>query len=127
LTLILFAGFYSSYLNRVELVKAERQACRDDIRDRSSDILVRATQAWGTQRVADDPLQPLRTRKARSVEAREDRESVRDRLTRIDDVSLVRILSEANHPDVRALILHLDADRRLDCNLEHPPATLVKV
>lgn len=120
-----FLGFYWAYLGRVALVDAQRQSCRETVTDRRSDILVRATQAWATQQVADDPRQPPRTRRVRGVEAAQDRMSVRDRLTRVDSPTVAAIIRDAKTAQVWRLILRLDTGRRLDCAVEHPAATVI--
>lgn len=112
------------YQGRKAIVTSQRQACAEDVKDRRSDILVRATQAWATQQVADDPRQPARTRHARSVEAAQDRASVRDRLGRIDDKAAMT-LYERMPPEVADLLASLDRGRRLSCAREHPPASLL--
>lgn len=124
LAIILAAGQYNGYRGRVALVNAQRQSCADDVRDRTSDIRVRATQAWATQRVADDRAQPARTRSARRVEAATDRASVRDRLTRIDQAAVDHLLVTTT-PPITDLLLNLDTGRRLDCRVEHPSASLL--
>ncbi len=90
--------------------------CEKDVRDRASDIVVRSTQAWATQTVASDRAQPEKTRHARSIEASVDRESVRDRMTRIDEPAANWIYSRVR-PEVHANIVRykLDAGKRLDC------------
>lgn len=115
-------GFYWAYVGRVGLSTAQFKSCQDDIRDRRSDILVRATQAWSTQQVASDPKQSARTRRARSIEAAQDRQSVADRLTRIDDPTVASIMGSAKSGQIRELVASLDTGRRLDCAEEHPPA-----
>lgn len=119
-----FIGYYWAFLGRVELVDAQRLTCHADVTDRRSDIVVRATQAWATQRVADDEQQPYRTRAARSIEAAQDRASVRDRLTRVDKHAVAGLLNDAPK-EVRALIVRLDSGTRLDCNHKHPDARLL--
>lgn len=121
---VFFIGSYWAFLGRVELVRAQRQTCHADVNDRRSDILVRATQAWAAQRVADDEQQPRYTRQARRIEAAEDRASVRDRLTRVDNHAVASLLADASK-EVRALIVRLDTGTRLDCNREHPNARLL--
>lgn len=120
-----FTGLYWAYLGRVDLVAAQRRSCHDDIRDRRSDVLVRATQAWATQQIADDPKQPPRTRKARGIEAAQDRQSVQDRLTRVDDDAISTIIGAAKNDNIWRLIKNLDSGRRLDCAVEHPAARLL--
>jgi hypothetical protein len=135
LSLIVAAGWYWAYQGRAnletatrhartELVHAQRRACADDITDRASDILVRAAQAWATQQVASDPRQPHRTRVARAIEARQDRASVRDRLTRVDDSAATVIYRQAPNHAIRALILYLDSGQRLHCTARHPTPPL---
>lgn len=125
IAIVFFVGFYWAYLGRVDLVTAQRSACEDALADRRSDIQVRATQAWATQRVAEDPAQPMRTRAARGVEAEQDRRSVQDRLTRVDDKTVTAILASVR-PEVRSVIRSLDTGRRLVCNDEHPSASLLR-
>jgi hypothetical protein len=113
-------GFIWTYTGRLQLVRAQRLSCLQSVSDRRSDILVRATQAWATQRVADDPLQPLRTREVRRIEAAQDRASVRDRLTRIDTASVEAIVRNAADSQIWRLVMRLDTGRRLDCSVEYP-------
>lgn len=118
-------GAYWAYLGRVDQVAGERRACQYDVKDRRSDILVLATQAWAAQQIADDPKQPARTRRARSIEAAQDRDAARDRLTRVDDKAIAAIVVDAKEAQIWRLIQKLDADRRLDCATLHPAAKLL--
>lgn len=124
LTTMFFIGYYWGFLGRADLVAAQRLTCHADVTDRRSDILVRATQAWATQRVADDEQQPHRTRAARSVEAGQDRLSVRDRLTRVDDHAVASLRVDAPR-EVWKLIVRLDTGVRLNCNHKYPSARLL--
>lgn len=119
-----FTGGYWAYLGRVSLVEAQRRACQDALKDRRSDILVRATQAWSAQQVADDPKQSAKTRKARGIEAMQDRQSVSDRITRVDDATIATIIHDAPSDQIWRLIKRLDSGRRLDCKVEHPTPSL---
>lgn len=121
---VFFIGLYWAYLGRVDLVTAQRSSCEDALADRRSDIQVRATQAWATQQVAEDPGQPKRTRSARRVEAEQDRRSVQDRLTRVDDKTVTAILASVR-PEVRRVVRELDTGRRLVCVTAHPSASLL--
>jgi hypothetical protein len=123
-TSFLLIGMYWGYLGRSRIVESERQACHHGVTDRRAAVLVNATQAWATQQVADDPRQPTHTRRARAIEAAQDRSAVRDYLTRVDSPSVAMILT-ALRPEIRALVVSLDTGRRLNCAAEHPDATLL--
>lgn len=115
---------WSAYQGRVLIVDSSRQGCREDIRDRESDILVRATQAWATGVVANDPRQPQRTRNARGFESGVEAMSVRDRLTRVDQDAAERIYARAT-AKVREALKAADTGKRISCEQRYPSPSLL--
>jgi hypothetical protein len=118
-------GLSGSYLGRVQLVTAQRQACRDDADDRRTEILMYATQAWANQRAAEDNYAHSRTRHARQLEAAQGRAAVRDLLSRIDDEHVALALDAAANDVIRRLMLHADTGRRLSCIELNPNPSLL--
>lgn len=117
-------GAYWAYLGRIDQVAGERRACQDDIKDRRLDILFLTTHAWAAQQVAEDPRQPAHTRRVRMIEAAQDREAARDRLTRVDGEAISAIIVGAKENQIWRLIKKLDSGRRLDCVSLHPAAKI---